>query len=198
MKESGVYAILHIPSGKRYIGSTKSFKKRIRDHETMLNGGGHHSKEMQKTWNDSETNEFEFYQLEPGVEQGKLFEREQFWIDFFDSGKTGFNTLLIAGQVPWEDERFKWFSGRVSNKKTNNIKFYPLLYRFKKYKNITVNSKINKREGAYLNLWFDRAKDYVYKKQMQENTPKKEILSNLEKISIRKLKTYIKNYRPTP
>jgi group I intron endonuclease len=164
---SGIYAILHIPTEKRYIGSTKCFEKRMRSHEAMLNGGRHHSKELQLAWDSSGENEFEFYQLENKISKDNLFAREQFWIDFFDSGRTGFNVLLIAGQQPWEDERFKWSSSRKAGKsqKDGNVssgKKYPLLYHFKKYKARTLAARLNKKEGAALNKWFDAAGKYEY------------------------------------
>lgn len=50
MIQTGIYAI-ESPSGKRYIGSTVSFKARWRAHLKKLRAGNHHSYLLQRAWN---------------------------------------------------------------------------------------------------------------------------------------------------
>lgn len=50
MRQSGVYEILNLISGRRYIGSAKRFSARFATHRHMLAKGVHHSKHLQKAW----------------------------------------------------------------------------------------------------------------------------------------------------
>ena len=98
---AGIYAINHIPTGMKYIGSSKCVSKRFKDHKKLLNDESHHCKKLQHAWIEHGEKNFEFYQIEKITIIDKLLEREQFWIDFFDVENCGFNTMLIAGQQPW-------------------------------------------------------------------------------------------------
>ena len=50
MKTAGVYAITNTLSGKRYIGSSKNIKTRLRKHYAALRRGAHHSIVLQRAW----------------------------------------------------------------------------------------------------------------------------------------------------
>lgn len=47
---SGIYAIIHRASGRRYVGSSWNIRKRIREHLSALRFNRHHSPYLQKTW----------------------------------------------------------------------------------------------------------------------------------------------------
>jgi len=49
-KQSGVYEILNLVNGKRYIGSAVCFKKRWKWHRTDLRRGDHHNAPLQAAW----------------------------------------------------------------------------------------------------------------------------------------------------
>lgn len=112
---AGIYAINHIPTGMKYIGSSKCVKTRISNHKRNLRNNNHHSRKLQELWNDQGKDNFVFYQIE-SCHIDKLIEREQFWIDFFNSAVDGLNILFIAGQSPWKDERFKNLKWKAKKK----------------------------------------------------------------------------------
>lgn len=83
-----IYCIIS-PSGKMYIGSAVDYKKRWRDHAYELRRGTHHSKKLQNAWNKYGSLKYEI--LEYVIEQSKLLEREQYYIDFHDTFVSGYN-----------------------------------------------------------------------------------------------------------
>lgn len=51
MHDTGIYCITDVQSGRRYVGSAVHFKRRWRLHVDQLRGGKHHSKFLQRTFN---------------------------------------------------------------------------------------------------------------------------------------------------
>lgn len=47
---SGVYAIVCIPTGKKYVGSSVHIPRRLCEHHTALRKGRHHSPALQRAW----------------------------------------------------------------------------------------------------------------------------------------------------
>jgi hypothetical protein len=47
----GVYEIVHVESGRRYIGSAKHLGRRFSEHRKHLRRGQHHSRYLQAAWN---------------------------------------------------------------------------------------------------------------------------------------------------
>lgn len=56
----GVYAIVHLPTKKAYVGSSDNINKRFSTHKSMLKYNYHHSKYLQNAWNKYGEKEFEF------------------------------------------------------------------------------------------------------------------------------------------
>lgn len=80
--KSGVYQIVHKPSGNRYVGSSKNIRSRWNEHKSLLRRNIHPSPRFQNTWNKYGENEFEFIVLqecEPIKEV--LINREQYYIN---------------------------------------------------------------------------------------------------------------------
>lgn len=73
---SGIYAIVHLPTRRAYIGSTIKMQHRRRTHELLLNRGNHHSRRLQSAWHDPR--EFAFVVLEECPKE-QLLERERVW-----------------------------------------------------------------------------------------------------------------------
>lgn len=94
----GIYKIINISSKKVYIGQSKNIEKRWREHIKLLKKGNHHSIKLQRSWNKSGENKFEFEIIEEcSIEN--LDSREQHWIDYYDSINKGFN-IVNVGETP--------------------------------------------------------------------------------------------------
>lgn len=58
--DSGIYEIVNLVNGKRYIGSAKFLRKRRGQHWTRLRGGWHNNRHLQNSWNKHGGENFEF------------------------------------------------------------------------------------------------------------------------------------------
>ena len=97
---SGVYRIVEQPSGRLYIGSSKNVPKRLRQHLIDLRRGAHRNRFLQRAWDKYGAESFVFEMVEH-VEESRLLEREQFWIDSTDchTSRGGFNIVPTAGST---------------------------------------------------------------------------------------------------
>lgn len=93
---SGIYRIWHVDSGKSYIGSSVTLRRRIRDHFRDLRAGAHANPKLQRAWNAHGEDAFRCEVVELD-EKSQLTKREQFYIDSFHAiGATGFNVVPRA------------------------------------------------------------------------------------------------------
>lgn len=76
---AGIYVL--IINNKKYIGSSKNINKRITEHKRLLNLGTHYNKSLQKAYTECNNN-LVGYCIEK-CNDDKLFDREQFYIDFY-------------------------------------------------------------------------------------------------------------------
>lgn len=56
----GVYAITHVDSGRRYIGSSISIEKRFREHKSTLKNSAHKNRFLQRAWDKHGAGKFSF------------------------------------------------------------------------------------------------------------------------------------------
>jgi group I intron endonuclease len=100
-KLSGIYAIIHRDSGKRYIGSAANIEKRFRDHKWMVGRGAHHSRHFQSAVNKYGLESFDFVVLEYVSNKDLLIQTEQRYLDEFRSADPtyGFNMSPAAGST---------------------------------------------------------------------------------------------------
>lgn len=78
---SGVYAILHVDTGRCYVGSSNDVQRRKREHFAKLRRGVHPSRYLQAAWAKHGENAFKFLVLEEVAERTLLGEREQVHLD---------------------------------------------------------------------------------------------------------------------
>ena len=81
---SGVYAIIHQPSGRAYVGSSRHIFKRWWHHANTLNHGRHHAADLQDLWLLSGPGAFVFVVLEQCAIEDLVL-REQAWLDSFEA-----------------------------------------------------------------------------------------------------------------
>ena len=82
----GVYAIVHIPTNRAYVGSSVNLTRRFKEHRTSLRASRHHSKYLQNAWNKYGENSFEFKTLLTVDTPKEAKEIEQAFLDcFYDS-----------------------------------------------------------------------------------------------------------------
>jgi group I intron endonuclease len=94
--DSGIYAIRNIKTDKIYVGSAANFDRRFYLHKHHLVKGSHHSKKLQNSWNKHGETSFEWGIIEV-CDPTCLIEREQYWINYFDAAKCGYNISPTAG-----------------------------------------------------------------------------------------------------
>lgn len=96
MKKSdgGIYAIVHIETGRRYIGSAVSISSRWSKHKSDLRSGSHCNRKLRGSWAKHGENAFRFEVVELVTDRTKLIEREQFWMDTLNPY---YNLVMVAG-----------------------------------------------------------------------------------------------------
>ena len=88
--QCGIYSITNKLNGKRYIGQTYDFKGRWMRHRSYLKHNTEHNSHLQAAWNKYGAENFEFEIIEVCPFE-KLDEREIYWINYYDSKRTGYN-----------------------------------------------------------------------------------------------------------
>lgn len=63
-KKSGIYCIINIKNGHKYIGSSTNMYQRLMCHRSWLRRGSHHSIYLQRAWNKYGESIFECYAIE--------------------------------------------------------------------------------------------------------------------------------------
>lgn len=98
---SGVYSIIHISSGRRYVGSSVYLNRRRSNHFSSLRKGKHQNDYLQKTFTKYGESDFSWEILEYITDRNDLIKTEQKWIDFYQAAnhKFGFNLSPNAGNT---------------------------------------------------------------------------------------------------
>lgn len=90
----GIYAITHVESGSRYIGSAVRVARRWIEHRSHLERGTHHAIKLQNAWSKYGADAFSFEVLEAVLYPDELLPAEQRW---FDASQPRLNSSLTAG-----------------------------------------------------------------------------------------------------
>lgn len=93
-----VYRITCSITDQNYVGQTANASQRKYSHFCMLNLGKHKNNRLQEAFNLYGKKAFVFAIVETGIPAAKINEREQYWIDYYDSYNSGFN-LTVGGST---------------------------------------------------------------------------------------------------
>jgi group I intron endonuclease len=95
---TGIYCIENKVNGKLYVGSSLDIEKRFRKHLADLKECKHHSRHLQRAWNEYTPVTFDFVILELSTRED-LLQREQYWLTLLQSAdsKFGYNISPTAG-----------------------------------------------------------------------------------------------------
>jgi group I intron endonuclease len=83
----GIYGLVNTIDRKIYVGSAIDLEQRRRNHFSELNRNVHYNVYLQRAVNKYGIENFEFKVLELVEEKTKLIEREQYWMDCYQSYK---------------------------------------------------------------------------------------------------------------
>jgi group I intron endonuclease len=90
-----IYKISCSSNNKVYIGSTINVKRRWEGHRGTLKRGINKSTLLQNSWNKYGKDSFSFEIIE-NVDISKMFEREQFWIDYYKSANPQYGLNIVS------------------------------------------------------------------------------------------------------
>lgn len=119
-KISGIYAIVHTPTKRRYVGSAVFIERRTQWHKTILRRNKHHSIALQRAWNKYGENAFEFLILEI-CSIDMLICREQYYINEqseFNSSKTAGSKLGIKDSEKTRIRKRLAYKGHLNKPET--------------------------------------------------------------------------------
>lgn len=110
----GIYQIHNEISEKNYIGASINVENRLVTHKRNLEKGNHKNEPMQQDFN-KEGKHFSFHLLEEVNSKKRIKEREQYFIDLFESHdpKFGYNRSSTSGYSPDRKQGFKKVSNYV-------------------------------------------------------------------------------------
>lgn len=91
--KSGIYEIVCLPTGRRYVGSAVDLRVRKNLHWSQLKRGAHHSRFLQRAWKKYGPSNFRFSVLESVSQVEALTTREQHHIDLLEPE---FNSCPVA------------------------------------------------------------------------------------------------------
>lgn len=98
---SGIYSITNLNNGKIYIGSSVDVRSRFSQHKSGLRKSNHHNRYLQRAWDKYGEGCFEFKVIEVVEDVSVILEREQYWIDKYESydSSIGYNISPTAGNT---------------------------------------------------------------------------------------------------
>jgi group I intron endonuclease len=95
----GIYQIVNLANGKRYVGSAVNLRNRRKEHLSKLRRGIHHSAKLQNAWNKYGEASFQFEVLAIVADKSDLLAFEQRFIDNADCVVNGYNVAPKAGST---------------------------------------------------------------------------------------------------
>ena len=141
----GIYCIKNVKNGKVYVGQSVKIEKRFAKHKRELNKNEHWIKELQKDWNDNET-DFEFLIIEL-CEKNELNDKERYWISYYRKNGSVYN-LSDGGRGPCD---YKWSESHRAHEKIGMIGRNPSMKgrKFSEEHRRKISEALKGRPGIY-------------------------------------------------
>ncbi len=98
-KQAGVYLITNDNNGKVYVGSAVRLSRRCNEHISLLRGGNHPNRHLQRSWDKHGADAFSFSVLEVVDEIPELIPCEQKWLDLHMGVGEVYNICMTAGST---------------------------------------------------------------------------------------------------
>lgn len=109
---TGIYIIKNIVNGKVYIGQSVNILRRKQAHFNLLSKNKHNNMYLQRSFNKYGIENFEFKIIEE-CEKNRLYEREFYWVGFYNSSDFQFGYNCTAPPV---DSEYYSLTNETKNK----------------------------------------------------------------------------------
>lgn len=104
-KQSGLYMILNITNGRRYVGATNDRVIRWRHHRYKLRNGKHENQHLQNAWRTYGEESFRFVWIKDVPEEDLAAEEQKLLDGNPDGYNISQNTESFMRGIQWTDER---------------------------------------------------------------------------------------------
>lgn len=123
MTQAGIYAISHVATCRRYVGSSGDLRKRLRDHRSQLTKGTHPNQYLQRSWTKYGADAFTMEVLEVVTDLTGLADAEQrhltiAWPNVFNLGQVAASPLLGRRYVMPESTKQAVRAGHIGRPKS--------------------------------------------------------------------------------
>ena len=190
--KSGIYLIINLENGKRYIGSSKDIYDRLHTHCYNLKNNKGRNAHLQSAWNKYGENVFVWSVLEY-CDENVRFEREQYYIEMIKP-EYNLTTNVIAnlGHTPTQDCKNKISKTLKQKYASGEIKTYRQDHNWKKCYVYDIN---NFQLNATYSCIADTSKALNVKIRSSKDITRG-VINNKYVVSLKKLRTLIdiKNY----
>lgn len=104
LDDKTIYAVQHNKTKRIYVGCSRHYEKRIREHIGNLRNNRHTNVEMQKDYNRF-GEDYSFFVLERNVNYWVCFDREREWMCILKSNEinTGYNLMVKEKPITISD-----------------------------------------------------------------------------------------------
>ena len=142
----GIYKITNKINGNSYIGQSIHIEKRIKEHKLKYNWEREKNKTLYQAFQKYGIENFSFEIIEE-CEPDILDNREQFWIDYYDTYKNGYN-MTCGGETNYGDNHPRH---RLTNEDVIAIR---VRYNNKERKNVVYEDYKNRiGESGFSKIW---------------------------------------------
>ncbi len=122
-----IYKILNTKNKKCYIDCSKNVERRFKDHQFNLIHNNHHSPKLQASYNKTKDKSVFKYEIIEETEEKILLEREQYYINLYDSFHNGYNCTS-------ESINYKYVK-KINNNQLRNKEYEKFMKFYGQHKN---------------------------------------------------------------